>query len=76
MTDFTTWLLRRQGVLPQADRLILLIRAAGPSGIPEGELRSAVELPRKTVDGLLTALVQAGQIKVVQRQGRRFCVGG
>ena len=75
MTDFTTWVLRRQRVLPQADRLILLIRAAGASGIPEGEVRSSIELPRKTVDGLLAALVQARQIVMVQRQGRRFCVG-
>lgn len=74
MMDFATWVLRRQNVLPQADRLILLIRTSGASGIPVGELRSSVKLPLKTVDGLLDALVQAGQIKMVQRQGKRVCV--
>jgi hypothetical protein len=74
MMDFMTWVLMQKDVVPDADRLVLLIRAAGPSGIPEGELRSAVDLPRKTVDDLLTALVQAGQIVIVDRQGKRFCV--
>lgn len=64
----------RQRLLPPADRLILLIRAAGPSGISEGELRSAVGLPKKTVDNLLKALAQAWQIAVVARAGRRFYI--
>lgn len=74
MMDFMTWVLRQKDVVPDADRLVLLIRAAGPSGIPEGKLRSRVDLSRKTVDDLLTALVQAGQIVIVDRQGERFCV--
>jgi hypothetical protein len=74
MMDFMTWVLMQKDVVPDADRLVLLIRAAGPSGIPEGELRSAVDLPRKTVDDLLRALAQAGQIVIVDRQGKRFCV--
>ena len=39
-----------------------------------GELRSAVGLPKKTVDDLLKALAQAWQIAVVERAGRRFYI--
>ena len=52
-----------------------LIRAAGPSGVREGDLRSAAELPRKMFDRLLQALVEAGVIQVVERGGVRFVIG-
>jgi hypothetical protein len=71
---FVNWLLKRQGILPPADRLALMIRAAGPAGIPEGELRSAVDLPWKTVNDLLDALVRAWQVRVVEREGKRVYV--
>ena len=75
MIGFMTWVLRQKGVVPDADRLILLIKAAGPSGIPERELRSAVELPLQTVDALLAALTQARQVAVADRNGERVYIG-
>lgn len=70
--DFQSWLLKRQKILPQSDRLVLLIRQAGPAGIPEGQLRSQVDLPKQLVDDLLAALVSAGQVGVVVRDGKRW----
>lgn len=70
--DFTTWLLRKQNLLSQPDRLVALIRAAGANGIAEGELRSQVDLPMELVNDLLRALVSAGQVGVAERGGKRF----
>ena len=69
--DFSNWLLKRQKTLPHADRLTVLIQAAGANGIPEGELRSAVDLPRKLFDALLDALVGSRQVGVIERDGKR-----
>jgi hypothetical protein len=66
--SFSHWLFNR---VPHADRLLLLIQQAGSAGIPEGQLRSQVELPKRLVDDLLAALVQTGQVAVVEREGRR-----
>jgi hypothetical protein len=65
---FNAWLLQR---LPDSDRLTLLIQAAGTNGIPEGELRSRVELPKKLVDELLQALLQSGMVGVCEKGGKR-----
>jgi len=72
--DFNSWLLRRQKLLPQSDRLVALIQQAGPNGIPEGQLRSAVDLPMKLFDDLIQALVSARQVAVVERGGKRWYV--
>ena len=69
--DFTNWLHKRLNGLPDADKLVQLIQAAGASGIPEGELRSAVDLPRQLVDNLLQALVGSRQVGVINRGGKR-----
>jgi hypothetical protein len=70
--DFTNWFLKRQKTLPHADRLSALIQAAGQNGIPEQELRSSVDLPRKLFDDLLTALIGSKQIGVIERDGMRI----
>jgi hypothetical protein len=62
--NFTTWLLHKKDLVPPPDWLVLLIRAAGANGITEGELRSAVDSPKKLVDDLLRALISAGQVSV------------
>jgi hypothetical protein len=70
--DFQTWLLKKHNTLPDADRLVLLIQQAGPNGIPEGQLRSQVDLPMKLVDDLLAALVSACMVGVVVKGGKTF----
>lgn len=70
--SFTSWLHNRQ--IPDADRLSMLLQAAGTNGMPEGELRSAVDLPRKIVDDLLAALIGSRQVIVVERDGKRIYV--
>lgn len=67
---FTNWLLRRE--IPDSDRLAMLIQSAGAAGIPETELRSGVELPKKLVDELLAALVGSRIVKVAERDGARW----
>jgi hypothetical protein len=54
---FNAWLLKKE--IPDSDHLAVLIQQAGRNGIPENELRSGVELPKKLVDELLAALVDA-----------------
>jgi hypothetical protein len=73
--DFHAWLQQRPGPLPDADRLIQLIWQAGRLGIPQGQLRAAVELPRETFDELLAALVSARTVAVVEKDGKRWYVG-
>jgi hypothetical protein len=63
--SFTAWLRNRK--IPDADQITVLIQAAGAAGIPEGELRSSVDLPRIIVDELLATLVGAGQVKTTMR---------
>jgi hypothetical protein len=67
--NFHAWLRRRE--IPDADRLFALVQAAGRGGIPEGELRASVDLPRRLLDGLLTAMVSSGVARVVERGGKR-----
>jgi hypothetical protein len=67
---FNAWLLRKE--IPDPDRLSMLIQQSGRDGIPENELRSRVELPKKLVDELLAALVQSRMVRVIQKEGKRF----
>jgi hypothetical protein len=69
--QFTHWLLKR---LPDSDKITAMIQQAGPSGIPENELRSRVDLPKKLVDELLQALVSARVVRVYQKEGKRYYV--
>jgi hypothetical protein len=68
--NFTSWLHRKH--IPDSDRISMLIQAAGTNGIPESELRSAVDLPRKIVDDLLIALIGSRQVFVVERDGKKI----
>ena len=67
---FTNWL--QQKHVPDADRIASLIQQAGPAGIPETQLRSGIELPKKLVDELLAALVDARIVRVAERDGMRW----
>ena len=67
---FIEWLLKKE--IPDSDRLAMLIRQAGPNGIPETKLRSGIELPKQLVDDLLQALVQSRIARVIERGGIRW----
>jgi hypothetical protein len=67
---FTNWL--QQKHIPDCDRLAAHIQSAGRNGIPENQLRGSVELPKKLVDDLLVALVDARMVRVAERGGMRW----
>jgi hypothetical protein len=69
--QFTHWLLKR---LPDSDKITAMIQQAGPSGIPENEMRSRVDLPKKLVDELLQALVSSRMVRVIQKEEKRYYV--
>ena len=70
---FNAWLHQRHVLDP--DKITALIHSAGPGGIPETQLRGAVELSKELVDQLLQALLDARIIRVAERDGVRwyFC---
>jgi hypothetical protein len=67
---FTNWLQQKHA--PDSDKIATLIQSAGRNGIPETQLRSGIELPKKLVDELLAALVDARIVRVVQKDGIRW----
>jgi len=67
---FNSWL--QQKNIPDSDRLAMQIQSAGPTGIPETQLRSGIELPKKLVDELLAALVQSRIVRVAEQDGIRW----
>ena len=68
--NFNAWLLKKE--IPDSDRLAMLIQSAGQNGIPETQLRSGIELPKKLVDELLAALIDARMVRVAERGGVRW----
>lgn len=71
--NFTNWLQQKHA--PDSDKIAMLIQQAGPTGIPETQLRSGIELPKKLVDELLQALVDARMVRVAERNGIRWYFG-
>ncbi len=67
---FTHWL--QQKHTPDSDKIAMLIQQAGRNGIPETQLRSGIELPKKVVDELLAALVDARMVRVAEKGGIRW----
>ena len=67
---FANWL--QQKHTPDSDKLAMIIQQAGAAGIPETQLRSGIELPKKLVDELLAALVDARMVRVVAKDGVRW----
>jgi hypothetical protein len=68
--NFTNWL--QQKHIPDSDKIAMHIQSAGKNGIPENELRGAVDLPKQLVDELLAALVDARIVRVAERDGVRW----
>ena len=71
--NFNTWLHQRQ--IPDSDKIAMMIQQAGRNGIPETQLRSGFELPKKLMDELLMALVDARMVRVAERDGIRWYFG-
>lgn len=71
--DFQRWVRHRQAqpkkLLPECDRVLHVIAAAGPSGITDGDLGTHIQLHRRTLDELLEALLQVGRITRTFQQG-------
>ena len=67
---FNSWLLKKE--IPDSDRIAMIIQSAGAVGIPETQLRSGIELPKKLVDELLMALVQSRIVRVAEKDGIRW----
>ena len=65
----TFWeFIHKDSPLPQADRVLVLIKQAGPQGITRGSIGANIKLEKETLDQLLNALIGFGQI-VASREG-------
>lgn len=54
---------------PEADKIVPMIAAAGPSGMNRKQLGSAIDLERPVLDGLLAGFVQAGLLTFGRENG-------
>ena len=59
--SFKSWE-RRRRKLPESERLLPLLRAAGATGMTRLQVGNAIELDRDTLDELLGGLVGAGML--------------
>ena len=62
--SFHSWLRRRHDPIPQADKIMPLVAAAGPTGMTRGQIGHAVALDRDVLDELLDGLVRSGLLVV------------
>ena len=66
--SFLSWVQHRQqrpdSNISQADKLVPLLKQAGPTGMSRRQLAGAIDLPPSLVDGLLAALLDTGQIRI------------
>lgn len=68
MQSFHDWLQNRfQQDAPAAERLATLIAQSG--GVSRGRLAKAVNLPEETLNDLLKALVDGGQVVMLRVNG-------
>jgi hypothetical protein len=72
MDAFTQWLIRRNDknkpVIPDADRIVPLISAAGESGVMLSDLRGSMcRLEPEEFNRLVDALVGAGMVDAIRR---------
>jgi len=68
LTSFATWLQSKHR-MPEADRVVPLIVQAGPEGLSRGQIASAIDLERDTLDELLGGLVRFGTLVVTSQDG-------
>ena len=69
--SFPKWLEHRHEELPDATTLALVIARSGAAGVSRHDLRRFVRLSPDILEGLLGALMAAGQVNVVQVNGQR-----
>ncbi len=74
MVKFSEWVASRKPgpLVPQADKVLHLIQQAGPQGISRGELGANVKLERDTLDSVIQALVDFGQVVVSMEGDQRI----
>lgn len=65
---YAEWEQRRRGV-PQTDRVLPLVTAAGATGMTWKQLASAVPLDRQLLDDLLSGLVSTGLLAIAWEGG-------
>jgi len=68
MTTFREWI-SRNSPLPEAEKVLVLIRQAGPQGIARGSIGGQIKLEKETLDHLLAALIGFGQIVATRKAG-------
>jgi hypothetical protein len=68
MKTYWEWI-HRDAPIPQADRVMVLIRQAGPQGISRGGIGGQIDLDKETLDDLLAALVNSGQAVLTRERG-------
>jgi hypothetical protein len=70
--SFMKWMKLRRSQppkeLPESDRLMHVIAAAGPQGISRGDLGKEIQLGPETIDALLDSLVGLRQVTIVFQQ--------
>ncbi len=71
LQPFTTWAKKRQLIIPEPDRLLLLIKQAGTRGMSRAEIGSATQMDRDFLDQFLDGLVRVGVLRVMDRGGMR-----
>ena len=69
--SFPEWLEHRADEVPDAARIALVIARCGAAGVSRDNRLRVVRLSPDTLEDLLRALVAAGQVTVVQVNGRR-----
>lgn len=77
MHTYQEWLTARTRIaIPDATKLTALIAQAGAAGVPHHDLHKALGLEPETLNGLLTALIDVGQITLVLVNGKRVYRAG
>ena len=66
----TFWeFIHRDSPLPESEKVLVLIRQAGPQGIDRGSIGANIKLEKETLDQLLDALIGFGQIVATRKDG-------
>lgn len=71
--DFHKWVRLRDArppkQMPECDRILQVVAAAGNRGISRGDLGQEIKLDRNTLTDLVAAYLRLGQITVTQENG-------
>jgi len=70
LPTFRLWLDHRLQTVPDAGALALAIARSGAAGASREGLARALGVPGETVESLLRAMVVAGQVLVLKRDGQ------